>query len=262
MGAERLQKLLSECGIASRRKAEEMILEGRVKVNGRRAGLGDKADLKRDIVTVDGQRIHSPERLVYIMLHKPRGYVTTMNDEMGRRCVADLVKDVGVRVFPVGRLDRDSEGLLLLTNDGEFANAIIHPSRHIPKVYRVTLKPEPTDEQIMQIREGMLLEGETTKTAPAEIFIISGQNPDGSRSERVVAEMVLYEGRNRQIRRMFEALGIELARLRRIAIGNVRLGMLQPGKWRELEPREVQSLLKAAAAPKAEPNSTQERRKK
>ncbi len=241
----RLQKLLSECGVASRRKAEEMIIEGRVKLNGRAAGLGDKADPKRDVVTVDGERVRPPERFVYIMLNKPRGYVTTMKDEKGRKCVADLVSDTGARLFPVGRLDRDSEGLLILTNDGEFANSVIHPSKHIPKTYRVTLKPQPTDEQLELLRQGMYLEGEDTKTAPAEIRIVSGENTDGTRSERVVAEVVLHEGRNRQIRRMFESMDIEVARLRRIAIGQVRLGGLKPGKWRELEPAEVQSLLKA-----------------
>jgi 23S rRNA pseudouridine2605 synthase len=242
----RLQKLLSECGVASRRKAEEMILQGRVKINGHPTRLGDKANPKTDIVTVDRKRIYLPERLIYIMLHKPRGYVTTMNDERGRKCVADLVQDVGMRLFPIGRLDRDSEGLLILTNDGDFANSIIHPARRIPKVYRVTLRPQPTDKQLQQFREGMYLEGEKTKTAPAEINIISGEKPDGSRSERVVAEVILYEGRNRQIRRMFESMDIEVARLRRIAIGSVKLGMLQPGKWRELEPKEVQSLRNTA----------------
>lgn len=254
MSETRLQKLLSECGIASRRKAEEMIIQGRVRVNGRPAGLGDKANIKRDIITVDGKRIGLPDSKRYIMLNKPRGYVTTLNDEMGRRCVAELIEDVGDRVFPVGRLDRDSEGLLILTNDGEFANSIIHPARHIPKVYRVTLKPSPTDEQLLMFREGMLLEGEKSKTAPADIVIISGEKPDGSRSERVVAEIVLYEGRNRQIRRMFESMKIEVARLRRVAIGNLKLGMLPSGKWRELEPRELQSLLNRASMPEVEPN--------
>ncbi|HCA30921.1 MAG TPA: pseudouridine synthase [Ruminococcaceae bacterium] len=252
MSEMRLQKLLSECGIASRRKAEEMIIQRKVKVNGHLASLGDKANIRKDVITVDGKRIALPERMLYIMLNKPRGYVTTMNDEKGRKCVADLMVDAGVRVFPVGRLDRDSEGLLILTNDGEFANATIHPAKHIPKVYRVTLRPAPTDEQMQMFREGILLEGEKRKTAPADIVIIFGEKADGLRSERVVAEIVLYEGRNRQIRRMFESIKIEVARLRRVAIGNVKLGMLPPGKWRELEPREVQSLRSAALGPAAE----------
>lgn len=247
MGQERLQKLLSECGIASRRKSEELIIKGRVKVNGHRCRLGDKADLDCDVVTVDGKRINRPNRLLYIMLNKPRGYVTTMNDELGRKCITELTTDIKERVYPVGRLDRDSEGLLLLTNDGQFLNTIIHPSRHIPKVYRVTLKPGPDDRQILMFKNGMLLEGESKKTAPADIDIIAGQTVDGSRPQRAVAEIVLYEGRNRQIRRMFEQMGIEVARLRRIAIGSVKLGALAKGKWRELDIKEIRALKNAAA---------------
>ena len=250
MSQMRLQKLISECGIASRRKAEEWILQGKVKINGHPAGLGDKADLRTDIVTVDGKRLQAPERYRYILLHKPRGYITTMNDEKGRKCVAELVQDVGVRVYPVGRLDKDSEGMLLLTNDGDFSNAIIHPAKHIPKVYRVTIRPGIEDEQLQTFRSGMLLEGEKRKTAPAEIIVLSrekiSENADSTENERVVVEVVLFEGKNRQIRRMFEQLGIEVARLRRVSIGSVKLGMLGTGKWRELEPREVQSLLQAA----------------
>lgn len=147
MSDERLQKILAECGIASRRRAEELIAAGKVKVNGRRAQVGDKADLKRDTVTVEGKRLSAPEKKLYLMLNKPRGFVTTLRDEQGRKCVADLVTGAGARVFPVGRLDRDSEGLLLLTNDGEFANALTHPSSHVPKVYRVTIRQDVTEEQ-------------------------------------------------------------------------------------------------------------------
>ena len=255
MSEIRLQKLLSECGVASRRKAEELIARGKVKVNGHVAGIGDKADPYKDIVTVGGKRIARPDRLRYILLYKPRGYVTTMSDERGRRCVAELVEDAGGRLFPVGRLDRDSEGLLLLTNDGDFANEIIHPVSHLPKVYRVTIRPGITEEQLEQFRSGMLLTdekagGASRKTAPAEITVLSREKlPAGAETadaERVVAEVVLYEGRNRQIRRMFEQMGIEVARLRRVALGPVKLGMLAPGKWRELDPREVQALLQAA----------------
>ena len=250
MGEIRLQKLLSECGVASRRKAEEMIARGQVKVNGHVAGVGDKADPKKDIVTVEGRRIARPERLRYILLHKPRGVVTTMSDERGRRCVAGLVEDAGARLFPIGRLDRDSEGLLLLTNDGDFANAVIHPVSHLPKVYRVTLRPGITDEQLDAFRSGMRLEGEERPTAPAEITVLSREERAAGEmdppQERVVAEVVLYEGRNRQIRRMFEQMGIEVARLKRVALGPVKLGRLAPGKWRELEPQEVQALLRAA----------------
>lgn len=241
MNRVRIQKLISECGVTSRRKAEEMIVNGRVKVNGRPARVGDKANLRTDNITVDGKRISKSQNLKYIILNKPRGYVTTLSDEFGRKCIAELTADVGERVFPVGRLDRDSEGLLLLTNDGEFANMIIHPSRHIPKVYRVTLKPGPTDEQLVKFGDGMMLKGENRKTAPADIYIIS-QSDDGLPPSRAVAEIVLYEGRNRQIRRMFEQMNIKVARLRRIAIGQVSLGRLVPGKWRELDKSEVESL--------------------
>lgn len=261
MSEIRLQKLLSECGVASRRKAEELIVRGKVKVNGHVAGLGDKADPHKDIVTVGGRRIALPARKRYIMLYKPRGYVTTLNDEMGRKCVAELVADAGDRLFPVGRLDRDSEGLLLLTNDGDFANAIIHPVSHVPKVYRVTIRPGISDEQLRQFASGILLEGESRPTAPADIVVLSRERlqegtgsreredslPEQTGDERVIVEVTLYEGRNRQIRRMFEQMGIEVARLRRVALGQVKLGMLSPGKWRELEPREVQALMQAAA---------------
>ncbi len=245
MNRVRIQKLISECGVTSRRKAEEMISKGRVKVNGHPVRLGDKADLRTDNITVDGKRISKPQNSKYIMLNKPRGYVTTLSDEFGRKCIAQLTADVGERVFPVGRLDRDSEGLLLLTNDGEFANMIIHPSRHIPKVYRATLKPGPTDEQLIKFRNGMMLKGDSRKTAPADINVIS-QSDDGFPPSRAVAEIVLYEGRNRQIRRMFEQMSIKVARLRRIAIGNVSLERLVPGKWRELDKFEVESLINTA----------------
>ena len=238
MSDERLQKILAECGIASRRRAEELIAAGKVKVNGRRAQVGDKADLKRDTVTVEGKRLSAPEKKLYLMLNKPRGFVTTLRDEQGRKCVADLVTGAGARVFPVGRLDRDSEGLLLLTNDGEFANALTHPSSHVPKVYRVTIRQDVTEEQAARFCAGMLLDGR--QTAPAEFHILLKE------PTRTVAEVVLYEGRNRQIRRMCESLGLEVIRLRRTSIGGVRLGMLQPGKWRPLEPQEVKLLMTQA----------------
>ena len=184
MAEVRLQKLLSERGIASRRKAEELIEQGKVKVNGHVARLGDKADDRKDIVTVAGKRVAKAEMPVYLMLYKPRGYITTMNDERGRRCVAELVADAGTRVYPVGRLDRDSEGLLLLTNDGDFANAIMHPRTHIPKYYRLTLRTAPTDEQMLRFAQGIELDGR--KTAPAEITLLLTE-PD-----RAVAEVVLY----------------------------------------------------------------------
>ena len=230
----RLQKYLSQCAVASRRKSEEMILAGKVKVNGKVAGLGDKIDPKRDTVTVSGKKIVSSKKHYYIMLHKPRGFITTMEDEMGRKCVAELVKDVGARVYPVGRLDRDSEGLLLMTNDGEFANYLTHPSKHVPKTYRVTVRPNITEDQLMAFNEGIEIDGR--KTAPADAHIIDKSE------NRVVLEVILHEGRNRQIRRMCEALGLEVARLKRTHIGSIKLGMLPQGKWRNLTEDEVHRL--------------------
>lgn len=230
----RLQKFLSQCAVASRRKSEELILAGKVKVNGRVAGLGDKVSPKRDTVTVSGKKIVFSKKYYYIMLHKPRGFITTMDDEMGRKCVAELVKDVGARVYPVGRLDRDSEGLLLMTNDGDFANHLTHPSKHVPKTYRVTVRPGITDEQLVAFSEGIVIDGR--KTAPADAHIID------KTENRVVLEIILHEGRNRQIRRMCEALGLEVARLKRTHIGSIKLGMLPQGKWRELTEDEVHRL--------------------
>lgn len=234
----RLQKYLSECGIASRRKSESLIEEGRVKVNGLRAQIGDKVDPRRDTVSVNGRKVVKAQAMRYLMLHKPRGFITTMSDEMNRKCVAELVQDCGARVYPVGRLDRESEGLLLLTNDGAFANAMMHPKRHVPKTYRVTVRPGVTEEQITQMTTGLMLEGRMT--APADVHIITKEEG------RVVLEIILYEGRNRQIRKMCEQLGLEVARLKRTAVGSVKLGMLPQGKWRELTQDEVNKLMNAA----------------
>lgn len=234
----RLQKFLSEAGVASRRKAEEMIRNGSVKVNGHIAQIGDSVDPKKDSVTVKGKKVIKQSNLRYILLNKPRGYVTTTDDELGRKCVLELVKDIKERIYPVGRLDRVSEGALIMTNDGAFANAMMHPSKHVPKTYRVTVRPEPTSEQIDILSTGVDIDGRLT--APAEVHVLSKE--DG----RAVLEIILYEGRNRQIRRMCETLDLEVARLRRIAVGSVKLGMLQTGQWRDLTPQEVESLFKAA----------------
>ena len=234
----RLQKFLSEAGVASRRKAEEMIKNGSVKVNGHVAQVGDSVDPKKDTVTVKGKKVIKQSNLRYILLNKPRGYVTTTDDELGRKCVLELVKDIKERIYPVGRLDRVSEGALILTNDGAFANAMMHPSKHVPKTYRVTVRPELTSEQVDILSTGVEIDGRLT--APADVYVVS--KDEG----RAVLEIVLYEGRNRQIRRMCEALNLEVARLRRIAVGSVRLGMLPTGQWRDLTPQEVESLFKSA----------------
>lgn len=231
----RLQKYLSMCAVASRRKAEELIAQGKVKVNGKVAEIGDKVSPKHDTVTVSGKKITARKENHYIMLHKPRGFITTMDDEMGRKCVAELVRDVGARVYPVGRLDKDSEGLLLMTDDGEFANRMTHPSKHVPKTYRVTVRPDVTEDMLTAFATGIEIDGRMT--APADAHVIEKQE------NRVVMEIVLYEGRNRQIRKMCEALGLEVARLKRTSVGSIKLGMLQPGKWRELNQDEVHKLM-------------------
>lgn len=234
----RLQKYMADNGIASRRKSEEIIASGKVKINGRVAQIGDKVNPNRDKITVYGKRVARVKRNYYIMLHKPRGFVTTMHDEMGRKCVADLVKDIPARVYPVGRLDRESEGLLLLTNDGAFANALTHPSKHIPKTYRVTVRPDITKEQLEAFENGIEIDGR--KTLPAEAHVLD--KAEG----RVVLEVVIYEGRNRQIRKMCEALGLEVARLKRVKIGSLKLGMLKQGDYRHLTEDEVHGLMVAA----------------
>ena len=231
----RLQKFLADSGVASRRKSEELIADGRVRVNGRVAHIGDKVDPKHDDVSVSGRKISRENNYVYLALNKPRGYVTTMSDEMDRKCVAELVADVGRRVYPVGRLDRDSEGLLLFTNDGEFANAMTHPSRHIAKTYRVSVRPRITEEQLTVLTSSLMIDGR--KTLPADVRIVS------SEADKSVLEIVLYEGRNRQIRRLCEEAGLETVRLKRTAIGQLKLAGLKVGEYRRLTHDEV-SLLK------------------
>ena len=230
----RLQKHLAECGVASRRKAEELIAAGKVKINGHIAEIGARVDPKRDKVTVRGRAVIPVNEKVYIMLNKPRGFVTTMSDELGRKTVSDLVADAGNRIFPVGRLDRDSEGLLIMTNDGDFANKLTHPSSHVNKTYRVTVKGAAEEEQLLKMKEGILLDGR--KTLPCDCFVAE-RKPD-----RTVLIFVLNEGRNRQIRRMCEAVGLEVLRLKRTEIAGVKLGMLPQGKWRPLNEREMRRL--------------------
>ena len=230
----RLQKHLSECGIASRRKAEELIEQGKVKINGHIASLGAKVDPKRDKVTVRGKAVVPVNEKIYIMLNKPRGYITTMRDELGRKNVSELTADAGARLFPVGRLDRDSEGLLIMTNDGDFANKLTHPSSHVNKTYRVTVRGNADEEQILKMKEGILLDGK--KTLPCDCFVAE------RKADRTVLIFIIHEGRNRQIRRMCKAVGLEVMRLKRTEIAGVKLGMLPQGKWRPLNEREMRRL--------------------
>lgn len=234
----RLQKLIAESGMCSRRKAEDLIKQGRVTVNGRAAHIGDGATLK-DLIAVDGQKLPMVKKRekYYIMLNKPRGYVTTMSDELDRRCVTELLKDFPERVYPVGRLDRNSEGLLLFTNDGNFSNDIMHPSRHVSKTYRVTVRPPVSDEQLARLASGVEIDGR--KTLPASVDVLVQEQG------RVVLQIVIREGRNRQIRKMCEAVGLEVARLKRTAIGPLRLGMLKPGAYRELTSEELRAIRSA-----------------
>ncbi len=234
-GKIRLQKILSEGGVCSRRAAEVLIAAGRVRVNGRPASLGDGADPERDRVTLDGVPVAAEEHK-YVMLNKPRGYVTTLNDERGRRCVADLVAGAGTRLFPVGRLDRDSEGLLIMTNDGEFANKLAHPSGGVAKVYRVTVRGEVTDGTLPALRRGAVVEGKPVR--PREVALLERD------AGRAVLKFTLTEGLKREIRVICAASGLEVARLQRVAVGPLTLGSLPPGKWRYLTDKEVRSLTK------------------
>ena len=231
----RLQKFLADAGVASRRKTEELIAAGKVRVNGEPAVIGAKVDPAKDTVTVGGKKIRRETKLVYYMLNKPRGYVTTMSDEKDRKCVAELLKGIDARVYPVGRLDRDSEGLLLVTNDGEFANAMMHPSRHIRKVYRVSVRPAVTDDQITVLTSSLMIDGRLTM--PAEVRVVTRE------TDKSVLEIVLFEGRNRQIRRLCEEAGLETLRLKRLSVGQLDLGRLKVGEYRALTPQEV-ALLK------------------
>lgn len=232
---ERLQKILSARGVASRRKAEEMIKAGAVCVNGRVAALGDSADPERDEILVEGKPIPAPPEHVYIMLHKPRGYVTTLSDEKGRDNAAQLVADCGARVYPVGRLDMDSEGLLLFTNDGELANRLMHPSHEMEKVYEVRVRGyAPGREKLLE--RPIELDGYRIK--PPAIQLVEA---NGNRAKLLVT---IHEGRNRQIRRMCEAADMQVVRLKRIRESGLDLGSLMPGKWRHLTEEEINLLKK------------------
>lgn len=223
---ERLQKILSAAGVCSRRRAEEYLLAGRVTVNGRPAGLGDRADRERDEICLDGQAVGLAPSRTYLLLHKPRGYVTTLSDEQGRRTVADLVRGCGARVWPVGRLDMDSEGLLLLTDDGELTHRLTHPSHRVEKEYRVEVRGD-MDRALPLLRLPMVIDGEEM-----EADRVTPMGPQ-------TLNMVIHQGKNRQVRRMCGAAGLEVRRLIRVREGGLLLGELPPGRWRRLGREEV-----------------------
>ena len=232
---ERLQKILSGRGLCSRREAEKWIEAGRVTVNGLPAELGAAADPESDQIMVDGRPLPGEGKLVYLMLHKPRGYVTTVRDEKGRPDAASLVADCGVRVYPIGRLDMDSEGLLLFTNDGDFANRLMHPSHEIEKTYRVLVSGfEPGKEE--QLARPIVLDG--YRIRPPKVRLLE------ARDGKARLEVVIHEGRNRQVRRMCQAAGMQVLRLKRIAEGSLGLGSLPEGKWRYLTEQEIRELKK------------------
>lgn len=230
---ERLQKILAARGIASRRRCEEMICAGRVSCNGVIASLGDCADPDTDIILLDGKPIPPPGKSIYILLNKPRGFVTTASDEKGRKCVTELVSDCGYRVYPIGRLDMDSEGLLLFTNDGEFANALMHPSHEVDKTYHVRVKGF-TDERLEILKQPIVLDGYQIK--PPKIKILEG--PCDGTGEAMLC-ITIHEGRNRQIRRMCANAQMQVLRLKRVSEGDLQLGKLPLGKWRYLTDAEI-----------------------
>jgi 23S rRNA pseudouridine2605 synthase len=242
MPAERLQKIIAAAGIASRRKAEELITGGLVSVNGQIVTeLGTKADRERDHIRVNGKLLHGAERHVYLLMNKPKGYVTTLRDPEGRPTVMDLLRGVGARVYPVGRLDYASEGLLLLTNDGDFANRLMKAASHVPKTYMVKVAGNPTGEGLGRLREGITIpsdRGRRVRTAPAKIRVIrESANP--------WYEVTLIEGKNRQIRRMFEEIGHHVEKIKRVRYGPLELDV-HPGKFRKLTADEVTKLKSTA----------------
>jgi len=232
----RLQKIIAEMGIASRRKAEEMITEGRVTINGKIAEIGMKADLLKDHVKVDGKLLVNPEKKVYFIFNKPRGVVTSLGDPEGRPTVRDFLRGIRERVFPVGRLDYDSEGMLLLTNDGDFSQAVLHPSKKISKTYIVKVKGVLEEEDIVKLRSGIRLD--RTVTAPAHVKRLRKTENNSW------IEMTIYEGKKRQIRRMLERVGHPVIRLMRVRIDGLEMGELKPGTFRKMTSEEMKKMAK------------------
>lgn len=231
---QRIQKILSDRGVCSRRRAEEYIDNGRVEVNGVTAKLGDSADPDKDEILLDGMPLPSKTEYVYIMLNKPRGFVTTLSDEKGRKNAAQLVADCGIRVYPVGRLDMDSEGLLLFTNDGEFANKLMHPKHEINKTYQVTVR-DYAPHKLEKLTQPVTLDGYTIRRPTVKLL---REFPDC----RGLLQVTIHEGRNRQVRRMCDLAGMQVSRLIRISEGPLKLGDLKSGQWRYLTKTEVDML--------------------
>lgn len=235
MDSVKLQKYFSDCGIMSRRAAEEEIKKGRVRVNGNIATLGDRIDPEHDVVEYGGKTLtRKNEKRHYVLLNKPRGFVTTLSDEKGRPTVAQLVKDLPTRVYPVGRLDMDSDGLLLLTDDGDLTNRLTHPRHSIPKIYHVTVNSAISSEKLEALGKPMVIDGYTI--LPVKVSVLARS------ASSTLLEFTLYEGRNRQIRKMCESQDLKISRLSRVAIGDLTLGALECGKWRFLTDEEVSYL--------------------
>lgn len=233
----RLQKWLAMSGIASRRRAESLIFEGRVKLNGKTVvDVGTKACPESDMVELDGKLVDIESEKVYIMLHKPEGFITSVQDQFGRSTVMELVPQ-GVRLYPVGRLDQDTSGLLLFTNDGDFAQKLTHPKHEVQKVYQATVKGTPTVQSLDNLRKGVVIEGK--KTAPAKVRFLG--KPRNSSDTRL--EITIHEGRNRQVRKMCDAIGHRVVNLKRVQVGPLELGALKKGQWRALARHEIKVLL-------------------
>lgn len=241
---ERLQKILAQAGIASRRKCEDLIVAGKVEVNGEVVTtLGTKADPDQDIITVSGRPI-SNEKKVYLVMNKPKGVITSASDPEGRKIVSDYLRGIKERVYPVGRLDYDTEGLLLLTNDGEFANLLTHPKHHVPKTYMATVKGVPHGSDLDKLKAGIMLDD--GMTSPAEVEY---KDIDTAKNEATIS-ITIHEGRNRQVRRMFEAISHPVIKLKRISFGDLLLQNLKRGLFRHLTKDEIEDLIKLAKSPK------------
>ena len=233
---QRLQKIIASSGFCSRRAAEKLIEEGRARINGRTATLGESADHARDVITIDDKPLSKSGQRTYILLNKPRGYLSSMSDDRGRRTVAELTTDAGARVYPVGRLDYDSEGLLIMTDDGEFAHMLMHPSHEIRKTYEARVRGSNILQALETLRAPMTIDGYEIR--PAEVKLLKQGEGEA------VLSVTIGEGRNRQIRKMCEQAGLNVVRLRRVSEGSLKLGVLPTGKWRNLERDEIENLQK------------------